>query len=304
MEIVRYVADPEAGPQIGVRRPDTGLLQLPGRTLGDLLALPLDRFRSVVESADEAESAPYRLLAPVDSWTEVWAAGVTYTRSREARMEESGTADVYDRVYVADRPELFFKAPSWRVVGPGEPVGVREDSEVDVPEPELAVVLNASGDVVGVTVCDDVSSRSIEGENPLYLPQAKIYAGACALGPVIRPVWEVEDLHALDVSVEVGRGADVVWSAATSTAALHRRVEELAAYLFRGQNQPCGAVLSTGTGLVPELDFTLRTGDEVRITIEGVGTLTNPVVRGREGLDRTPWNGWLDPVDGGVTGAA
>jgi 2-dehydro-3-deoxy-D-arabinonate dehydratase len=304
MEIVRYVADPEAGPQIGVRRPDGGLLRLPGRTLGDLLALPLDRFRSVVESADEAELPPYRLLAPVDSWTEVWAAGVTYTRSREARMEESGTADVYDRVYVADRPELFFKAPSWRVVGPGEPVGVREDSDVDVPEPELAVVLNAHGDVVGVTICDDVSSRSIEGENPLYLPQAKIYAGACALGPVIRPVWEVEDLHALDVSVEVGRGGEVVWSAATSTTALHRRVEELAAYLFRGQNHPCGAVLSTGTGLVPDLDFTLRTGDEVRITIESVGTLTNPVVRGREGLDRIPGNGWLDPVDGGVSGAA
>jgi 2-dehydro-3-deoxy-D-arabinonate dehydratase len=219
-------------------------------------------------------------------------------------MEESETADVYDRVYVADRPELFFKAPSWRVVGPDEPVGVRADSDVDVPEAELAAVLNAHGEVVGVTVCDDVSSRTIEGENPLYLPQAKIYAGACALGPVIRPVWELDDVHALGIAVEVRRGAEVVWSAETTTAALHRRVEDLAGYLFRGQNHPCGVVLSTGTGVVPELDFSLATGDEVSITLDGVGTLTNPVVRGRAGLDRTPWDVQTGPAGGGVSGAA
>jgi 2-dehydro-3-deoxy-D-arabinonate dehydratase len=201
-------------------------------------------------------------------------------------MEESQTADVYDRVYAADRPELFFKSPAWRVVGPDEPIGVRADSEVDVPEPEMAVVLNAYSEIVGITVCDDVSSRSIEGENPLYLPQAKIFAGACALGPVIRPVWEVDDLHALTLSVSVARNGSDAWAATTSTGNLNRRVEELAGYLFRGQSHPYGAVLSTGTGLVPELDFSLQTGDVVTIELEGVGALSNVVRRNLAGPQR------------------
>ena len=288
MEIVRYLAEGTELPRIGVRDADGTLRRVPVRTLAELLGLTLTAFREALSSPTEVEDARFRLLAPVDSLTEVWAAGVTYRRSREARMEESQTADVYDRVYAADRPELFFKSPAWRVVGPDDPIGVRADSEVDVPEPEMAVVLNAYGEIVGVTVCDDVSSRSIEGENPLYLPQAKIFAGACALGPVIRPVWEVEDLHALTLSVSVARAGSDAWAATTSTGNLHRRVEDLAGYLFRGQSHPYGAVLSTGTGLVPELDFSLQSGDVVSIELEGVGTLSNVVQRDLAGPQPIP----------------
>jgi 2-dehydro-3-deoxy-D-arabinonate dehydratase len=302
MEIVRYQAEAADMPRIGVRDADGTLRRVPAHTLAELLALPLTSFREALSSATEVEDARYRLLAPVDSLTEVWAAGVTYRRSREARMEESQTADVYDRVYAADRPELFFKSPAWRVVGPDEPIGVRADSEVDVPEPEMALVLNAYGEIVGVTVCDDVSSRSIEGENPLYLPQAKIFAGACALGPVIRPVWEVEDLHALTLSVSVARDGSDAWAATTSTGNLHRRVEDLARYLFRGQSHPYGAVLSTGTGLVPELDFSLQTGDVVTIELECVGALSNVVQRDLAGPQAVP-AALLDLV-GGVGSAS
>ncbi len=302
MEIVRYQAEAAMGPRVGVRHTDGTVRRVPTRTLAALLGLPLTAIREALDSATEIEDAPYRLLAPVDSLTEVWAAGVTYRRSREARMEESQTADVYDRVYAADRPELFFKSPAWRVVGPDQPIGVRADSEVDVPEPEMAVVLNAHGEIVGVTVCDDVSSRSIEGENPLYLPQAKIYAGACALGPVIRPVWEVDDVHALGLSVSVARGGADAWTATTTTANLHRRVEDLAGYLFRGQSHPCGAVLSTGTGLVPELDFSLRTGDVVTIELDGVGALSNTVQRDLLGPQEIP-TGFLDLVGGAGSAA-
>ena len=291
MEIVRYLIEAAGGaemPRIGVREADGTLRRVPTRTLAELLALPLAAFREALSSATEVEGERYRLLAPIDSLTEVWAAGVTYRRSREARMEESQTADVYDRVYAADRPELFFKSAAWRVVGPDEPIGVRADSEVDVPEPEMAVVINAYGEIVGVTVCDDVSSRSIEGENPLYLPQAKIFAGACALGPLIRPVWEVEDVHALTLSVSVARDGSAAWAATTSTGNLHRRVEDLAGYLFRGQSHPYGAVLSTGTGLVPELDFSLQTGDVVTIVLDGVGALSNVVQRDLAGPQQVP----------------
>jgi 2-dehydro-3-deoxy-D-arabinonate dehydratase len=206
----------------------------------------------------------------------VWAAGVTYERSSEARQEESVVADVYSRVYDAARPELFFKSVAWRVAGPGEPVGIRDDSEIDVPEPELALVVNAGGDIVGYTVCDDVSSRSIEGENPLYLPQAKVYAGCCALGPGIRPFWEVP--YALGIQVEVLRDGHRVWDGTTSTKMLHRRFDDLVAYLGRHLGLPDGAVLSTGTGLVPSLDFTLAVGDTVTVTVDGIGTLSNPVI--------------------------
>jgi 2-dehydro-3-deoxy-D-arabinonate dehydratase len=288
MEIVRYLAEAAEMPRIGVRDADGTLRRVATRTLAELLALPLTALREALSTATEVDDARYRLLAPVDSLTEVWAAGVTYRRSREARMAESQTADVYDRVYAADRPELFFKSSAWRVVGPDEPIGVRADSEVDVPEPEMAVVLNAYGEIVGVTVCDDVSSRSIEGENPLYLPQAKIFTGACALGPVIRPVWEVEDLHALALSVSVARDGSDAWAATTSTGNLHRRVEDLAGYLFRGQSHPYGVVLSTGTGLVPELDFSLQTGDVVTIELEGVGALSNVVQRDLAGPRPVP----------------
>jgi 2-dehydro-3-deoxy-D-arabinonate dehydratase len=197
-------------------------------------------------------------------------------------MEESEqSADVYERVYAAERPELFFKSAAWRVSGPGAPVSVRSDSTVDVPEPELAVVLNAAGAVAGYTVCNDMSSRSIEGQNPLYLPQAKIYLGGCAVGPSIRPAWEVPDPYALTIELEITRDGTVAWQGSASTAALHRRIDELAAWLLREDEFPAGVVLSTGTSLVPDLPFTLEAGDQVRIRILGIGELVNPVVRGK-----------------------
>jgi 2-dehydro-3-deoxy-D-arabinonate dehydratase len=286
VNIVRY-AGPD-GVRVGVGHGVT-VRPLAVASVAELLALPADRMRSVVDSAGDPVGFVPRLLPPVDGLTEVWACGVTYERSSAARQEESDVADVYARVYEADRPELFFKSPAWRVCGDGEPIGIRPDSQISVPEPELALVCNASGEIVGVTICDDVSSRDIEGQNPLYLPQAKIYAGACALGPGITPVWELDDdLGALAITVAVRRDGAVAWSGETSTAQLHRDLAELVEYLFRSASFPHGVVLSTGTGLVPELSFTLATGDEVEIGIAGVGTLTN-VVRLTTGF------GWLTP---------
>ena len=276
MLIIRYETD--GATHVGVAEDDGTVRRLGVPSLGLLLARPLDEIRSTVERGGPAEDGAVRLLPPVDGRTEVWAAGVTYVRSREARREESQVADVYALVYDADRPELFLKSPAWRVCGDGEPIGVRPDSAVDVPEPELALVLNAAGRTVGYTACDDVSSRSIEGENPLYLPQAKVYAGACAIGPGIRPAWEVPDATALGITVTVRRGAGVAFAGATSTALLHRPLDDLVTHLFRCAHFPEGAILSTGTGVVPAMDFTLREGDIVEITVDGVGTLSNPVV--------------------------
>ncbi|MGY1836654.1 fumarylacetoacetate hydrolase family protein [Blastococcus sp. SYSU DS0510] len=248
--------------------------------LSGLLAQGLAEARTLVERASGETAVPVagvRLLPPVDGLTEVWASGVTYERSMDARVEESQTQDVYARVYAAERPELFLKSVAWRVVTDGEPIAVRPDSAVTVPEPELAAVVTATGEVFGYTVCDDVSSRDIEGENPLYLPQAKIYAGSCALATGIRPAWEVPDPAALGISVRVTRGGATVFEGSTSTARMRRSVPDLVAYLVRAQEFPAGAVLSTGTGIVPGLDFTLLDGDVVEVTVEEVGTLSNPV---------------------------
>jgi 2-dehydro-3-deoxy-D-arabinonate dehydratase len=252
-------------------------------SLAGLLAQPLATIREICGRQGETVPAgDARLLAPVDDSTEVWAAGVTYERSRDARMTESEeSADVYDRVYAAERPELFFKSAAWRVSGPGAPVSVRADSSIDVPEPELAVVLNADNEIVGYTICNDMSSRSIEGENPLYLPQAKIYLGGCALGPVITPAWEIPDPYALTIELTITRDGAIIWDGSASTSALHRRIDELAGYLFREDEFPAGVILSTGTSLVPDLPFTLQAGDEIRIAIPGIGELVNPVVRGK-----------------------
>jgi 2-dehydro-3-deoxy-D-arabinonate dehydratase len=252
-------------------------------SLGTLLGLPLGEIRAVCDTPGETlQASEVKLLAPVDGRTEVWAAGVTYERSRDARMTESEeSADVYDRVYAADRPELFFKSAAWRVSGPGAPVSVRADSSIDVPEPELAVVLNAYEEIVGYTICNDMSSRSIEGQNPLYLPQAKIYLGGCALGPSVRPAWEIPDPYALTIELTIRRGQAVAWEGSASTSSLHRKIGELAGYLFREDEFPAGVILSTGTSLVPDLPFTLQAGDEIRIAIPGIGELTNPVVRGK-----------------------
>lgn len=312
MQIVRYAADAGAGGAggAGVAVWTGGeLVPLPVPAIADLLALPLDRMRDLVEAAGtRAASAgasgsaastarPFgsatsiRLLPPIDGLTEVWASGVTYQRSSAARQEESRDADVYARVYEAERPELFFKSPAWRVCGPDEPIGIRPDSPVNVPEPELALVCNATGQIVGATICNDVSSRSIEGENPLYLPQAKVYTGACALGPGIVPAWRLADLTDLPITVSVRRGGGIAWHGQTSTARLHRELTGLVAYLFRHAEFPHGVVLSTGTGLVPELDFTLEPGDEVQIDITGIGSLTNTVRPAT-----ADWFGWLTPV--------
>jgi 2-dehydro-3-deoxy-D-arabinonate dehydratase len=285
VRLIRFRVDGGA-PQTGVAdaRPEviTSLPAVPA--LAGLLALPLSRIREICAQPDGANVPADRaeLLAPVDGRTEVWAAGVTYERSRTARMAESeNSADIYDRVYAADRPELFFKSAAWRVSGPGVPVSVRADSSINVPEPELAAVLNYAGDVVGYTICNDMSSRSIEGENPLYLPQAKIYRGGCAVGPWIRPAWEVPDPYALTIEMTISRGGSVAWEGSSRTAGLRRRIDELAAYLFREDDFPAGAVLSTGTSLVPDLPFTLEAGDEIRIKISEIGELVNPVVRGK-----------------------
>lgn len=265
-----------------------GITPLPGApALADLLALPLSRIREICEKpgGEPMPVAGAELLAPIDGRTEVWAAGVTYERSRAARVIESEeAADVYDLVYTADRPELFFKSVAWRVRGPGAAVSVRSDSSIDVPEPELAAVLNSMGEVVGYTICNDMSSRSIEGQNPLYLPQAKIYLGGCAVGPWIRPAWEVPDPYDLTIQMSISRNGNVAWEGESTTSGLRRRVDELAGYLFREEEFPAGAILSTGTSLVPDLPFTLQSGDEIRIRISEIGELVNPVVRGKAAI--------------------
>jgi 2-dehydro-3-deoxy-D-arabinonate dehydratase len=216
------------------------------------------------------------VLAPVQG-QEVWAAGVTYAISRSARNEESGGHDFYNLVYDADRPELFFKAAPGRVRGPGGQIGVRADSGWDVPEPELALIVNAAGEIVAYTIGNDVSSRSIEGENPLYLPQAKTYRGSCALGPCLVPVAEAPDPAEMEIRLAITRAGDPVFEGSTQVALLKRGLTELVDWLFRAQDFPIGVVLLTGTSIVPAQEFTLRAGDEVRIAITGLGELVNTV---------------------------
>lgn len=293
MQIIRFVHDGQVG--IGLRGPDGAVRRLEAATIAELLRLPAAALRSTLAEAAARPGSPelaagLRLLPPVDGLTEVWAAGVTYLRSSEARQEESASADVYAQVYEARRPELFFKGVAWRACGHNEPIGIRDDSIVNVPEPELALVLNSSGETVGVTICNDVSSRSIEGENPLYLPQAKIYNGSCAVGPWITPAWEIGSLHDLAISVQVLHGNTVRWEGETSTAQLHRALGDLVEHAVRSLAFPDGLLLSTGTGLVPDLDFTLVEDDEVEVSISGIGTLRNRVVHA---ADRS--FSWLTP---------
>ena len=284
MDIIRYRTSDSAAPLVGVR--DEGqLFGLPDvPSLAALWALPLAGIRQRVRDRQAVPATDVTLLPPVDGRTEVWAAGVTYVISREARVEESErSADVYRQVYDAERPELFFKSAAWRVAGDGQTIAVRADSVVDVPEPEVALVINRFGEIAGYTACNDVSSRSIEGENPLYLPQAKVYLGGCALGPVIRPSWEVADPYGLGIELTIRREGTVAWHGQASTSSLRRTFDELAGYLMRADIYPDGVVLSTGTCLVPPAPFSLADGDVVTVAVEGVGTLTTRVVRG---LDR------------------
>jgi 2-dehydro-3-deoxy-D-arabinonate dehydratase len=250
-------------------------------SFADLLSRSLDEIRQLVENASETSDAVGSdRAAPIDGRTEVWASGVTYLRSRTARMDESTDPDIYDRVYAAERPELFFKSAAWRVVTDGEPVAIRDDSKWDVPEPELAVVANRFGEIVGYGACNDMSSRSLEGENPLYLPQAKVFAGACAIGATIRPAWEV-DAASLPIGLTIERDGAVVVQEQTSTASMARTPADLVDWLFRAENFPDGVWLSTGTGIVPPDDFTLKVGDVVTVAVEGVASTTNRVESGR-----------------------
>ncbi|TDC51495.1 DUF2437 domain-containing protein [Jiangella ureilytica] len=287
MLLVRFATPSSPAASAGVLDGDTVTTIDGVESLAALWRLAPASLRSTVEAAAGRAypAGDVTLLPPVDAATEVWACGVTYKVSEEARVEESErAASVYELVYDAERPEIFFKSVAWRVVGDGEPIAVRSDSRIDVPEPELAVVVTAHGEIAGYTVCNDVSSRTIEGENPLYLPQAKAYLGACAVGPGIRPAWEVPDPYALPVSMSITRDGAEDWSGTASTGQLRRRFDELVSYLLRADVFPDGAVLTTGTCLVPAAPWTLRTGDVVRIEVGGVGVLANPVVEGVEAM--------------------
>jgi 2-dehydro-3-deoxy-D-arabinonate dehydratase len=260
-------------------------------TVVDLTSSGLTSLTAVLESRDPVAAvriaahgplptlplASVRLHAPVER-QEVWAAGVTYLRSKAARMEESDfSATAYDRVYDAERPEIFFKSLADKVVATGEPVGIRRDSTWNVPEPELALVLSSRGQVVGYTIGNDMSSRDIEGANLLYLPQAKTYFRSCALGPWITLGVPETAAREWSISLAIARGGANVFSGTTSVGQLKRSFEELAAFLFRCQVFPHGAVLLTGTGVVPDESFTLQEGDEVTIEISGIGRLQNVV---------------------------
>lgn len=277
MLIARFV-EASGRSRLAYRRATEWLLLSEGVSLDTWLSLDPVAGRALIEGASAPVGAVSRSPAkPIES-QEVWAAGLTYERSREARVEETATPDPYDRAFLAERPELFFKASAARVRGPGEPIAIRADSTWDVPEPELALVCNSALEVVGYTIGNDVSSRSIEGENPLYLPQAKIYAGSCALGPVIAPAWAfVPGDKAIDLRVT--RAGKTVFSGATATSAMRRRIPDLLTYLGRHNHFQQGVILLTGTGIVPRDDFSLQPGDEVTIRIEGIGELRNPVER-------------------------
>ncbi|SEG93135.1 2-dehydro-3-deoxy-D-arabinonate dehydratase [Actinacidiphila yanglinensis] len=282
MHLIKYRA-PDGTSGLAVSDADGFTPLRDASDLSTLLREPLSRIRAAVE---EAAAGPrltadgLRLLPPADGRMEVWGAGVTYERSRSARIEESGKSDVYGAVYQAERPELFFKSAPWRALTDGDTAGLRADAESTVPEPELALVVNRFGEIVAATGCDDLTARSIEGENPLYLPQAKTYIGSCVLGPRLRPWWEIADPAALAVTLSILRSGTEVFAGRTSTSRLHRSYAELVSWLCRATDFPDGAVLATGTGIVPEADFSLESGDTVRIDIEQVGALEHTVVRG------------------------
>ncbi len=244
-------------------------------TMRLLLELPRDAMRAVLTESVTETPAVGEILPPLEADHEVWASGVTYLRSRDAREAESETGDIYTRVYTAERPELFVKALGWRVVGPEAPVRVRPDSLWNVPEPELTLVINRYEEIVGYCVGNDVSSRSIEGANPLYLPQAKVYAGSCALGPGIQ-LAEPEEMTDLLIRLEIERADAVVFAEGLRTSQMKRDLKTLVSYLTMELAFPYGVYLMTGTGIVPPDDFTLQAGDRVRIQIADL-VLENPV---------------------------
>lgn len=243
---------------------------------------PADELRSALNAADPLPALPTDGLMPPIEKQEVWAAGVTYYRSREARMEEAeqaGGGSFYDRVYSAVRPELFFKATPHRVAGPGQTLRIRSDGKWNVPEPELTLAINAHGQIFGYTIGNDMSSRDIEGENPLYLPQAKVYDKCCGLGPCVLIPDSTDYVlpKETEIALEILRGGASVFKGATSVANIKRGFDELAGFLFRDNSFPHGCFLMTGTGIVPPNEFSLQRGDEMRITIAPIGTLVNTV---------------------------
>ncbi len=244
--------------------------------LDELLGLSAHDIRGELDAATESIDRDRCELLPPAQSQEVWAAGVTYMRSRAARMEESSEADVYARVYEAERPELFFKAAGWRVVGHGGTVGVRQDSAWNVPEPELAVLSNSRGEVVAYSCGNDMSSRSIEGENPLYLPQAKVYDRSCSIGPAAVLAWGM-DPSAATITMRIARGGRLVFDGAASLSEMVRDPAELSAVLHSAYPLPAGAWLLTGTSIVPPPPYTAEAGDVVTIEIDGVGRLVNTI---------------------------
>jgi 2-dehydro-3-deoxy-D-arabinonate dehydratase len=289
MQVCRFTTQSEPTPRLGVLQDDL-VYEIGGDnevvSLDRLLTMSASRLQELVTHVDTTRNQAHQraectLLAPIEN-QEVWACGVTYERSRDARMRESAQASAYDLVYDAERPEIFFKATPHRVVGPGQPIIIRSDSTWDVPEPELALVLNSALELVGFTIGNDVSSRSIEGENPLYLPQAKTYQGGCALGPAITPAWEVADPYALTISLTITRAGQIAFEGSIGTDRLHRTFDDLISYLGRDNTFPYGVFVLTGTGIVPPDEFTLQPDDRVQIAIDGLQLppLENPVQRG------------------------
>ena len=244
-------------------------------SLAALLALPAAKMNAYLREVATGEPATAPLLAPIEPMHEVWAAGVTYLKSREARLVESGTKDIYDRVYDAERVELFFKAIGWRVVGHNAPVRIRGDSHWNVPEPELSLVVNRDNEIVGYCAGNDMSSRDIEGSNPLYLPQAKIYTGSCALGAGI-VLARASDLADLPICMEIKRNEHIIYAGKTRISHMKRPLATLPDWLGRELDFPQGVFLMTGTGIVPPDAFTLMPGDTVHISVASL-VLQNPI---------------------------
>ena len=280
--LCRFTAAPDPDVRVGL---------VDGEAVRDLTPSGVHRLHDLLERADldeqiararraglpELRLDQVRLRTPVES-QEIWAAGVTYLRSKQARMEESDfSARAYDHVYEAARPEIFFKAMPDKVVSPGEAVGIRRDARWNVPEPELTLVITSSRSIVGFTIGNDMSSRDIEGENLLYLPQAKIYTGSCAIGPYVIVGADEQAARQWTIRLEIDRNGERVFAGETRIDRIKRRFDDLVEYLFRSQAFPRGAMLMTGAGIVPPDAFTLAEGDRVRITISGIGTLENQV---------------------------
>jgi 2-dehydro-3-deoxy-D-arabinonate dehydratase len=252
---------------------DSKTYKLP-KTLDELLSIPVSESRKIIDGDLPLMDVDLdSFVAPIDS-QEVWACGVTYMRSRQGRAEESGSSNLYNLVYDAERPEIFFKAPHNRVVTTGQNVGIRKDSGWDVPEAEVCLVVNSSMEIFGFVAGNDMSSRSIEGENPLYLPQAKCYDKSCSLGSMIVPQWMVSS-EVFEVTVDIHRNNQSVFKGQTSTANMRRTFRELVDWLGRSMSYPVGAIVMTGTGIVPDRDFTLHAGDVIEISISDLGILSN-----------------------------